>query len=407
MLGMLYYIAYASVVIRLGTQAATQDLRPWIQFVLLAVFLLLSLLQPVVHRRLPILLQPLLALAAAITLGLLFTRPRFDYFALLFVALSLSVTRYLELEASPYWLGGLCAALTLGLLATFGLAEGLSYIPTYIAGVLLIGLYGRAHRKAEEARARSEELAARLQEANRLLKKYSARAEEVAAAQERTRLARELHDAVTQTVFSMNLTAEGARLACEADPRKVPGMLDRLQELGRDALSEMRALVDELRPRSVAELGLVGSLRKHLAMRRRRDGLEARLEVRGKERGGEAVQEALFRTAQEALNNVVRHSGVKEAAVELAYGRSEVCLRVRDAGRGFRPASVPAAGDEPASRPEDNLLREPAAAGGQSFGLINMRERVEALGGSFRLVSAPGDGTTVEARVPLEPGRRE
>jgi signal transduction histidine kinase len=272
------------------------------------------------------------------------------------------------------------------LFVAYGLAEGLSYIPTYIAGVLFIGLYGRASRRAEEARARSEELAGRLQEANRLLKKYAERAEEVAAAQERSRLARELHDAVTQTVFSMNLTAEGARLACEADPRKVPGLLDRLQELGRDALSEMRALVDELRPRSVAQLGLVGSLQKHLAMRRRRDGLAARLEVSGEERGAEAVQEALFRTAQEALNNVLRHSGVKEAEVELAYGQAEVCLRVRDAGRGFEPGS---------------------AGGGESFGLVNMRERVEALGGSFRLVSAPGAGTAIEARVPLEPGRKE
>jgi signal transduction histidine kinase len=386
MLAMLYYLAYASVVVRLVLQAATLGFRPWLQFALLAGFLLLSLLQPVVHRRLRVLLQPLLALAAVIALGLLFTKPRFDYFALLFVALSLSVTRYLKLQASPYWLGGLCAAATVGLAVSYGTAEGFSYIPTYIAGILLIGLYGRANRKAEEARARSEELASRLQEANRRLRVYAERAEEAASAQERARLARELHDAVTQTVFSMNLTAEGARLACQSTPKKVPAMLDRLQELGRDALAEMRSLVDELRPRSVAEVGLVGSLQKHLAMRRRRDGLAARLSVRGEERGGAAVKEALFRTAQEALNNVLRHSGVKEAAVELDFGEREVRLRVRDAGKGFLPA---------------------AAAGGESFGLVNMRERVEALGGSFRLDSAPGAGTRVEARVPLEPGRRE
>jgi len=203
----------------------------------------------------------------------------------------------------------------------------------------------------------------------------------VAAAQERSRLARELHDAVTQTVFSMNLTAEAARLACEANPQKVPGMLDRLQELGRDALAEMRSLVDELRPRTVAELGLVRSLQKHLALRRKREGLEVRLAVSGRERGGETLQEALFRTVQEALNNVSRHSGVKEASVELSYGEREVELRVRDAGQGFTPGG--------------------AAQDGESFGLINMRERVEALGGSFRLAAAPGAGTTVEARLPL------
>ncbi len=391
---MFYYLIFAAVAVRLGVQAATEGFQPLVQFALLAAFLLLSLLQPVVHRRLPALMQLLLALATGAVTGMLFTLPRKDYYSLLYVALSLSVTRYVPLRYSTYWLGGICLVLSAVLSLVFGLAEGVSYVPVYIAGVLVIGLYGRANRKAEEARARSEELAARLQEANRLLKKYAERAEEVAAAQERSRLARELHDAVTQTVFSMNLTAEGARLACEADPRKVPGMLDRLQELGRDALSEMRALVDELRPRSVAQLGLVGSLQKHLAMRRRRDGLAARLEVSGDERGAEAEQEALFRTAQEALNNVLRHSGVKEAEVQLAYGQREVRLRVRDAGQGFDPGATMG-----------------TAAGRESFGLINMRERVEAVGGSFRLVSAPGEGTTVEASVPLEPlrepGRRE
>ena len=377
-LDVFYYIVFAAVVVRLTTQAAMQGFRPLLQAALLAAFLLLSLLQPVLHRRLRALLQPCLALAAAITTGLLFTTPRFDYYALLYVALSLSVTRYLTLRSSLYWLGGLCVVLTAALLWVWGWSEGFSYIPTYIAGVLVIGLYGRASRKAEEARVRSEELADRLQEANRRLKVYAERAEEVATAQERARLARELHDAVTQTVFSMNLTAEAARLACEATPHKVPAMLDRLQELGRDALAEMRSLVDELRPRTVAETGLVRALQKHLGLRRRRDELAVRLEVVGQERGGEAVKEALFRTAQEALNNVLRHSGVKEAAVELEFAESEVRLCVRDAGKGFTPA---------------------AAAGGESFGLINMRERVEALGGTFRLVSAPGAGTTVEARI--------
>ena len=386
MLQVIYYVIFASVAARLAAQALSRGYRPLGQGALLAAFLLTSLPQPVVHRRLPLLLQPLLGLAAAIVTALLFTEPSQDYYALLYVALSLSVTRYLGLKASSYWLGAICLLLTGVLTAVFGVAEGMSYIPTYVAGVLFIGLYGRANRKAEEARARSEGLAARLQEANRRLQVYAERAEEVAAAQERTHLARELHDAVTQTVFSMNLTAEAARLACEADPRKVPGLLDRLKELGRDALAEMRSLVDELRPRAVAELGLVRSLQKHLATRRRRDGLDAHLAASGAERGGEAVQEALFRTAQEALNNVLRHSGVKEAEVELRYGEREVSLRVRDAGRGFEPGS---------------------AGGGESFGLVNMRERVEALGGSFRLVSAPGAGTTIEARVPLEPGRKE
>ena len=183
MLDVFYYIVFAAVVVRLTTQAAAQGFRPLLQAALLAAFLLLSLLQPVLHRRLRALLQPCLALAAAVTTALLFTTPHLDYYALLYVALSLSVTRYLTLRSSLYWLGGLCVVLVAALLWVWGWSEGFSYVPTYIAGVLVIGLYGRANRKAQEARARSEELAARLQEANRRLKVYAERAEEVATAQ--------------------------------------------------------------------------------------------------------------------------------------------------------------------------------------------------------------------------------
>jgi signal transduction histidine kinase len=379
----LYYLLFLSVGARVAVTMVQQGYQPWVQAALLAAFLVTSLLQPVVHRRLPALMQLLLALSAALATGLMFTEPRLDYYAVLYIALSLAANRYLPLRYIPYWLGGLCALLSAALFLVFGMAEGLSYVPTYIAGVLFIGLYGRANRKAEEARIHSEELLGQLQESNRRLKVYEERAEEVAAAQERTRMARELHDAVTQTVFSINLTAEAARLACDHAPKRVPAMLDRLQELGREALSEMRSLVEELRPHTVAEVGLRRSLQKHLAMRRRRDQLEVTLAVVGEERGDAMVKEALFRTAQEALNNVLRHAGVRTAAIQLVFGEEGVILRVSDHGRGFVPTQTPAR---------------------ESFGLINMRERVEAVGGEFYLRTAAGDGTEIEARVPLAGG---
>jgi signal transduction histidine kinase len=379
----LYYLLFLSVVVRAGMTAVQQGFQLWVQAALLAAFLLLSLLQPTVQRRLPALMQPLLGLSAALATLLMFTQPRLDYFALLYIVLSLAAHRYLPLSTIPYWLAGLCVLPAAALFLVFGLAEGLPYVPTYVAGVLFIGLYGRANRKAEEARAKSEELLGRLQESNRRLKIYAERAEEVAAAQERTQMARELHDAVTQTVFSINLTAEAARLAFDRNPQRVPAMLDRLKELGHEALAEMRSLVDELRPRAVAQVGLRRSLEKHLAMRRRRDQLKVAFQVSGEEHGEAPVKEALFRTAQEALNNVLRHAGVSAAEIDLVFKEEEVILRVRDRGCGFSPNAIP---------------------GGESFGLINMRERVEAVGGEFRLRTASGDGTEIEARVPLERG---
>jgi signal transduction histidine kinase len=380
---MFYYVAFAAVVGRTIAIAATQS-EPLVRFALLGGFLLLGLPLPRFGRRSQTLFVICLLLQSAITVALLLIPPGHDYFAMLFIALGAAVGGHLPLRAVPYWLAGFCAVLTVALIAALRWpAEELTSIPIYIAGVLLVGLYGRANRIAQEARQRSEELMDQLRESNRRLRVYAERAEEAAAAQERTRLARELHDAVTQTVFGINLTAEAARLAYDQTPDRVPGMLDRLQGLGREALGEIRSLVDVLRPHAVAEVGLVRSLEKHLAMRQRRDQLEVALEVIGEERGDLEVKEALFRTVQEALNNVFKHSGVRAAAIRLAFEEQAVTLRVSDRGCGFVPAQTP---------------------GRESFGLINMRERVETLGGEFHLKTAPGDGTDIEARVPLREG---
>ena len=231
---------------------------------------------------------------------------------------------------------------------------------------------------------RSEELASRLQEANRRLREYAEQAEEAAAAQERARLARDLHDAATQTVFSMNLTAEAARMALAREPDRVPGMLVRLQELARDALAEMRTLVDQLRPQSIKDVGLVRSLQRHAEARQRRDGLTVILSVQGEESGDPAVREELFRSAREALSNVVKHAGVTSARVEVSFGAGEASVRVSDEGRGFEPAAD--------RRPE-------------SFGLLSLQERAQALGGSAEIGSEPGKGTQVLVRLPLEPPR--
>jgi two-component sensor histidine kinase len=186
--------------------------------------------------------------------------------------------------------------------------------------------------------------------------------------------------AATQTVFSMNLTAEAARVALRDDPQKAAGLIDRLQELARDALAEMRTLVRELCPSSVEDEGLVASLQRLAALRQRRDGLRVDLQVTGEESGSIEAKETVFRTAREALTNVAKHARVSASRLELCFGPAEVGLRVKDAGAGFDTGA--------ASRPE-------------SYGLLAMRERIEALGGTLSIRSAPGAGTEVQAHVPI------
>jgi len=383
LLWVLYFLAYMSVLVRMFLRPVNEGTTGTPAYGLMAVFLALAVAQAILRWRSVWWTHAFLVLQSGVVFALLQTKPDADYYAMLYIGLSLVAARDLPDRPSIAWLAAFCVLLTLGLLLAYGAEEGASYIPTYIAGCLIVGLYGRASRKAEEARAQSDGLAAELGEANRRLRAYASQVEEAASAQERTALARELHDAATQTVFSMNLTAEAARMSLVDDPGRVPALLERLQELARDALAEMRTLVRELRPATIAEAGLVKSLERHAVVRERRDGLKVSIAVDGEERGGNGVKEALFRAAREALNNVVKHAGVREARLLLRFSDTEAAIEIRDAGRGFDPA---------------------ASRGPESFGLLALRERLEELGGALSVEAAPGMGVVVAARVPI---RRE
>jgi signal transduction histidine kinase len=378
LLFVLYCLVYLSVLVRMMLNGADSGVAEPTAYGLMTGFLAISVVQPWLGRRWPPARHITLALQTLIVVALLLTRPPMDFYAMLFVAMSIFAVHDLSNRMGLLWLGIFCAAIVLGLIAAFG-QRAPGFFPPYIAGCLLIGLYGRAVRNAEAARARSDELRVELEAANRRLLAYAERAEEAAAEKERANLARDLHDAATQTVFSMNLTAGAARIAVKNDPEKVPALIDRLQELAQDALAEMRTLVRELRPGSVVDDGLVASLERLVALRKRRDGLHVTLAVRGDEEGTTETKETIFRTAREALNNVAKHAGVKESRLELSFGAQDIALLVQDSGKGFDTAG---------------------ARGPESFGLLAMRERIETLGGSLVVRSAPGAGTEIDARIP-------
>jgi signal transduction histidine kinase len=226
-------------------------------------------------------------------------------------------------------------------------------------------------------------------------------ARRIAVLEERQRLARELHDSVTQLLFSASLLADSIVPAWERDPVEGRRRSERLRDLVRQALAEARALLAELSPPArpaefssrelpppaVARLhreGLVAVL-VHEALAHERDGLRVRVRADGYERQSREREEALLRVALEALANAARHARAREVAIVLASPPDEVTLTVRDDGAGFDAAAALRAAE-----------RDPAAA----VGLRSMRDRLRALAGSFRVVSAPGAGTTIEARLP-------
>lgn len=209
------------------------------------------------------------------------------------------------------------------------------------------------------------------------------RSRELSVMEERNRLARDLHDSVSQTLFSAVYTAEAVATLIDRDPARAKAQTRRLQEQARAAMAEMRSLIFELRPADLEADGLVPTIRKHVDVLRRVTGRQ--IEVRTDGDGGwpalaPSVERELFRIAQEAVNNALRHSGAGRIEVSVASTGGSAALRIRDDGRGFDAAD--------------------RSVTSRRLGLTSMRERAEAVGGSLSIRSAPGAGTTVTVRVP-------
>jgi signal transduction histidine kinase len=201
------------------------------------------------------------------------------------------------------------------------------------------------------------------------------RSRELSMLEARNRLALELHDAVSQKLFSLVLTAEAAGTQLDRDPAAARAHLVRLQQLAREAQQELRTLILELRPPEIARDGLCGALRKHVEAVARLYRREIALEIDDAAGGDERRDGEVLRIAQEALANAVNHAGAERIGVRLARDGGRRVLEVADDGAGFDPS--------------DPELRS------RRLGLTSMEERAARLGARLEIRSAPGSGTTV------------
>lgn len=211
------------------------------------------------------------------------------------------------------------------------------------------------------------------------------RAQTVGVLEERQRLARDLHDSVTQLVFSLTLIAQSVASAYRRDPVEGERRLARIVELSQQSLAEMRALLAELRPAGPVPSGLLPALQKHFERVGPREKLEIELQAATYAPHSREYEEALYRVVQEALNNVVKHARANRVTVSLAQQAGQVRLLVTDDGQGFELLAV---------------TGRPAIKDGGGLGLVGMRERVDRLGGSLIIQSEPGAGTTVSVTLP-------
>jgi signal transduction histidine kinase len=224
-----------------------------------------------------------------------------------------------------------------------------------------------------------------------LEQKVASRTEEVlqqqrrlAVLEERSRVARDLHDSVSQSLYSVTLFSEAARRHLVArNAAAAEQSLDQLIGASRQALKEMRLMVYELRPPELENRGLIGAMRQRLSSVEERAGIEALIEAPASLVLPEDLEPELYSLAQEALNNALRHGNARSVKLVLQHVGEAIQLEVRDDGVGFDPGTLQTTG---------------------GMGIRGMEERAHALGGRLLVESAPGEGTLVRVQIPI---RRE
>lgn len=296
-----------------------------------------------------------------------------DFYATLLGILSMQAMPRLRIWIGAGWIG-ICTMIMIVLLSSpYGTQQAIALALIYTAATVFLGSYTLLIQRAQKARSENQALALDLENANQQLKVYSIQLENLAVARERNRLARDLHDSVTQTVFSMTLTIQSAILLMKRDPAQVSTQLERLYQLARNALTEMQVLISELRPDQAAREGLEDALRRYLKDSRFADNLRVVFESDGDGELGANEEEGLFRIAQEGLNNILKHAGISEARIQL-HLEAPYWMEIEDKGQGF------------------NLEQ---AQRGNSVGLASMHERASEIGWEMVIETTPGEGTLI------------
>jgi len=254
-----------------------------------------------------------------------------------------------------------------------------------VTGIIItISMFGSANflekeRQDEQRAAQKMHLEAleRQEQLRKELLRNTIRTQE----EERARIARELHDEMAQTLTAFTLDIGTLQNVLPND-NGTHTILDRLQNLSRQMSQSMVQMVYMLRPPHLDELGLVTALKYMLEQDFQRRGLKAKMEINGNPaRIDPLIETVLFRVAQEALTNTLRHAETKEVDLCLEYKPGSVLLKISDKGNGFDP---------------DQVFVAP-----RGWGLAGMKERAESVGGEMQIKSSPSEGTTVEVEIPI------
>jgi signal transduction histidine kinase len=343
-------------------------------WVLLGVFGAMLFSQRALTRRFPRYPRLYTLAQSGLVIAMLYRAPTLDFLPMLSYSLSFQAVEFFGARIGFAWIG--VFSLAMAGMFFFGLEwqAGLTMLLGSGAVNLLMGSFAHMTARTERRRQENQRMFGELQEAYRRLKDSAAQAEALAAAAERHRLVRELHDSLTQTLFSMNLAVQSAQLAMAEVPLQTEEHLARLQTLARSAAGEVQALTGQIPARPPAHEGLATALQKLAEQRLAQDGLQVSLEVSGQRSLPTVVETNLYRIVQEALNNISHHAGVRQGLVRLRLEAPTASLEIEDAGCGFE------------------LEGKKRSSG---YGLAGMAERATEIGWELQIQSRPGEGTRI------------
>ena len=253
----------------------------------------------------------------------------------------------------------------------------LGTIPT----IIFVGIYVILYTRQAEANARARELLAELETANRQLTEYAARVEDLTIATERQRMARELHDTLSQGLAGLILQLEAADAHLAADrPERARGILEQSMEKARGTLREARQAIDDLRQPAGHDLAAAAGQEAERFTRATGIACEPIIDLKAEV--PEGVAETVIRAISEGLTNIARHARASHASLRLSKVGKELEIEICDDGAGFNPQTV-----------------QPG-----HYGLVGMRERVRLAGGRLDIRSEAGQGTCILLHFPLENG---
>ncbi|MFQ5616917.1 MAG: histidine kinase, partial [Anaerolineales bacterium] len=321
----------------------------------------------------------LMGMQTIIIVLLLVIKPGYTFFIIWFYVLSIETQMRFSRRVGYGWMGVFVLITIVTNVALFDVTDALILLPIYLGGFFFFATFANTTRQAQTARQESLQLLEELQAAHSQLQEYAIQAEELVITEERNRLAREMHDTIGHRLTIAVVQLEGAQRLIPQDPEKAAKMVGTVREQVRGALNELRQAVATLREPLEADIPLQASLKRLVNSFEKATGIEVNLLLPDElPPMSNAHRLALYRTAQEALTNVQRHSQARQVWLQVARQENIITLRVSDNGKGLR-----------------GKINE------TNFGLRGIRERAVQLGGELRLESRLGGGAQVSLWLPL------